>query len=124
MEELESLVRAAQTGDAVWRATGCTGPMVKDADEKKRLVVAAVDAGHCPIAYIEGDTGVIYGYDDGGDTVLVRCFDLGEGFHRMPFEDVTDGSGPFFLEARDVPLPPRDALIRGARLEDLAINQD
>ena len=102
-----------EEADAVSRATGCVQPGVKDVDEKKRRTVAALDAGHCPTAYIKGDTGVIYGYDDGGNTVLVRCFDLGEGFHQMPFEEVTGGRGPFFLEPTQEPLPPRDALIRG-----------
>jgi len=102
-----------EEADAVSRATGCAQPCVRDTEEKKRRTVAALDGGHCPTAYIKGDTGVIYGYDDDGDTVLVRCFDLGEGFHSVRFEDVTDGLGPFFLEAERQPLPPRDALIRG-----------
>ena len=102
-----------EEADAVSRATGCAQPWVKDMAEKKQRTVAALDGGHCPTAYIKGDTGVIYGYDDDGDTVLVRCFDLGEGFHSVPFEEVTDGLGPFFLEPTHEPLPLRDALIRG-----------
>lgn len=102
-----------EEADAVSRATGCAQPWVRDTDEKKRLTVAVLDRGHCPTAYIMGDTGVIYGYDDDGDTALVRCFDLGEGFHSVPFEEVTGGFGPFFLEAMNEPLLPRDALIRG-----------
>ncbi len=102
-----------EEADPVCRATGCAQSWTKDVHEKKRRTVAALDAGRCPTAYIKGDTGVIYGYDDDADTVLVRCFDLGEGFHSLPFEDVTGGSGPFFLEAERQPQPPRDALIRG-----------
>jgi RNA polymerase sigma factor (sigma-70 family) len=102
-----------EEADAVSRATGYAYSYTKDVHEKKRQTVAALDGGHCPTAYIKGDTGVIYGYDDDGDTVLVRCFDLGEGFHSLPFEEVAGGGGPFFLEPTQEPLPPRDALIRG-----------
>lgn len=102
-----------EEADAISRSTGHRQTFTRDREEKKRWTMAAVDRGLCPTAYIRGDTGVIYGYDDGGDTVLVRCFDLGEGFHSLPFSEVTEGAGPFFLEPTHPPPALRDSVTRG-----------
>lgn len=104
--------------EAVCDATGCRMPWERDPQERKRRTVSAIDAGHCPVAYIKGDSGVIYGYEGSGEAFLVRCYDLGDGFHRMSFEELLPkaGCGPFFLEPVREPLTPEAALLVGLRM--------
>jgi len=105
--------------EAVTNATGCDQPWVEsgDVDEMKRRTVAAIDAGYCPFAYIGGDSGVIYGYEDDGDTVYVREYAAGEIFKKWSFQEMIDfpggHNGPFFLEPNREPMIPRDALVQG-----------
>ncbi len=106
--------------DAVCYATGCRPFHVADrtdADQMRRRIVAAIDSGRCPTAYISYDTGVIYGYEDDGNVLFVRCYDFGEGFHRLGLQEMLEMPGghygPFFMDPTGAPPPPRDALIRG-----------
>lgn len=104
-----------EEADALARATGWVLSYVEDVAEKRKRTVAAIDAGRCSLAYIKGDSGAIYGYENDGDTVFVRCYGLGAGIHRMPFSEVTEGRGPFFPEKSGNALPPREALIKGLK---------
>jgi len=111
-----------EEAEAVARATGCDQPWVRSGDlaEMESRTAAAIDSGYCPFAYIHGDSGVIYGYEDGGRTIYVRCYKFGEGFHRMSFQELLDAPGgsrgPFFLEPKWRPLAPREALIQGLKM--------
>lgn len=108
--------------EAVANVTGCDQPWVEsgDVDEMKRRTVAAIDAGWCPFAYIGGDSGVIYGYEDDGDTIYVREYSAGELFKKWSFREMIEfpGShhGPFFLERNREPMSPRDALAQGLEI--------
>jgi RNA polymerase sigma factor (sigma-70 family) len=108
-----------EEAEAVSWATGCEYPGVqsRDPEERRRRIVAAIDSGYCPTAYIKGDTGVIYGYEDNGGVLLVRCYKLGEGFHRIALAQMLKewgaGGSPYFLEPRWPPLSPTAALVHG-----------
>ena len=111
-----------EEADAVTRATGCDQPWVKSGDraEMAARIAAAIDSGYCPFAYIHGNSGVIYGYEDGGRTIYVRAYTFGEEYHKMTLQELLDApggsGGPFFLEPKWDPLAPRDALIQGLKM--------
>jgi hypothetical protein len=69
------------------------------------------------MAYIKFANGVIYGYEDDGAALMVRCYKLGDGFHRMSLEQMLAEPGgkygPFFLEPSMPPLSPTAALVHG-----------
>ena len=111
--------RSEEEWEALNRAMGLSENSVGDGDidEMRRRTVSAIDSVWCPTAWVSGDGGTIYGYEDDGDTVLVRCYDMGEGFHRMSLKAMVESpgghNGPFFSDPTHEPLSPRDALIEG-----------
>lgn len=109
--------------EAVIWATGCAQPWRdnRDIDEMRRRFVEAIDAGYCPTVYIKWDIGVIYGYEDAGAVLLVRCHKLGHGFHRMTLEEILQENRygtPFFLLPVRLPLSPMAALVHGLLMAD------
>jgi len=111
-----------EEAEAVERATGCDQPWIKSGDraEMESRIVAAIDSGYCPFAYVQGNSGVIYGYEDGGRTIYVRAYTFVEEYHKMPLQELLDApggsGGPFFLEPKWQPLAPREALVRGLKM--------
>jgi len=59
----------------------------RDVEKLRKRIVAAIDAGRPVLTYPETmDMGVVYGYADGGRTVLVRDYEAGEGEKQLAIE--------------------------------------
>ncbi|MBD3241776.1 MAG: sigma-70 family RNA polymerase sigma factor [Chitinivibrionales bacterium] len=117
-----------RAADVVNRAIGCTCRPVRyppkppeeradDVAEMKRRTVKAIDSGLCPIAYIHGPLGVVYGYENNAERIMVRCYEMEGQYQTMTFDELLDSclgqTGPFFFEKVAEPLPPREAVIHG-----------
>lgn len=85
-----------------------------DADEAKR-VVDAIDAGRPILAYaLQYDMAIIYGYEDAGQTVLVRDYWAKEDPHVMPLESVNEITA--MLTQINEPAGPAESLDAALRL--------
>ena len=76
-------------------------------------IVASIDAGVPVAAYgFCLDMSVIYGYEEGGNVLLLRDYHKGDTF-KLPIAKL----GPLqtFLEKQSDPMPPKDALLVSLR---------
>lgn len=74
-------------------------------------VVKSIDAGLPVLGYFQNmDMGVIYGYESGGDVVLVRDYSAGDAPLRVPLK-ANQGLLGFLTDRKDPP-PRRDSIIR------------
>jgi hypothetical protein len=72
-------------------------------------IVASLDAGRPVLAYGEAlNMAVVYGYEEGGKTLLLRDYSKGDARFAVPASKL----GPFLIFLRDPaePLPARDGL--------------
>jgi len=109
-EEQKALARA--TGwQTLWRYSYLEG---QNATPHVPEIVASIDACRPMIAYPGNlDMGVIYGYEDDGQTLLVRDYYKGDGLHRISPDDVRMH---VLLEEHADGMSPRQALIEGLRI--------
>jgi hypothetical protein len=79
-----------------------------DRDAIREKVVAAIDAGQPVVAYASSlDMAVIYGYEEGGETLLVHDYGQPDPF-RMPASEI--GPMQTYLGDHTDPPSPREAL--------------
>lgn len=78
-------------------------------------IVESIERGHPILGYpIRHDMGIVYGYEDGGQRVLVRDYWAEDDPHIMPATAV-NGYTSWLTEVVD-PLPRKDASLAGFRL--------
>lgn len=78
-------------------------------------IVASIDAGRPVLAYDPSlNLGVIYGYEEGGQTVLMHDYSRQEKPTRRPVSEL--GAMALFLGEHSQPMPRRDAVIQGLRM--------
>jgi RNA polymerase sigma factor (sigma-70 family) len=80
-------------------------------------IVASIDAGRPVLGYVnrtEWDMGLVYGYQDGGKTLLVQDYYFkGDEPNIVPATDVHDLVA--FFDTKASPVTPRDALLQGLK---------
>jgi len=78
-------------------------------------IVASIDAGRPVLAYDPSlHLGVIYGYEEGGQTVLMHDYSRQETPSRRRVSEL--GAMALFLGEHSQPMPRRDAVIQGLRM--------
>lgn len=86
----------------------------RDHDKLRRKIAASIDAGRPVVAYPPAwNVGVIYGYEDGGRTVLMRDYECDDETHRVPVEKL--GAMQHYLGQRAEPPAPRECLREALR---------
>jgi len=107
-EEIAALQKA--TG---WELRGLMGEEgAPNMDRHAPEIVASIDAGLPVLAYEPGlNMDVVYGYEDGGKTLLMRDYFTGNEPLRLPASKL--GFMAILLGKRSAPLSHRDALIAG-----------
>lgn len=111
-EEENGIIRCTGREITMTEQWGRKGPMPQDV---KKKIVAYIDAGKPVVAYCTGlDMGVIVGYRDGGDTLLVH------DYHKAatPYELSLDKLGPmqYYLGSVGTIPTPRERLVESLKL--------
>jgi hypothetical protein len=89
-----------------------------DTDAIRAKVVASINAGKPVVAYASSyDMAVIYGYEDGGETLLVRDYSQSDDPFRLPAAEI--GPMQTYLGTFQDPPPPRDVLIGALQMTTL-----
>lgn len=86
----------------------------RDNEALRRKIVAVIDAGRPVMAYPPGlNMGVVYGYEDGGNTLLINDYESEELPARLPVAKL----GPMHLYLGDWERPPslRDGFLEALR---------